>query len=114
MSKEQLFQPDREMVHCQLVDGAAQFSTFISADCDSGLQDAIEKWADGERVSIEVRFTLDGAVKERIESYCDASEGRHVLDADDRPMFDSIRAQLVAALALIDGIEWEGEPKATP
>ena len=100
-------------LHSDCEDGKVSFATYISTDTDeeSEISDAVYAWADGDNASIEIRFSITDCVDDMIDSYCCWSKSRSaehppIFGEDSKPMVDSLRAELLAAIERLDSIEF--------
>lgn len=95
----------------ELIDGRLNLYCWISDSLtweNEDLHHELLMWDQGDNEScISLNFTLQELVEYQIDGHRIDVTGE--LDADSRPLFEAIRAECVAAIALIDGLKFEGE-----
>lgn len=103
------YEPSDQMVFVRLEDGKIDLSVYLSNEVDSGdeIYAAIEAWASGEESAIIApHFTIASPVDYLIEGHQMPSFNNNI-DADAKPLFDAIRAEMAAQIARIDALVFQ-------
>jgi len=93
-----------------------QLFVYISdalTDIESASKSALE-WACGavndegvKEHNLALTFNLPEAVDELLEFYNEGAEDEKQIPVDKKPKFDSLRAQLIEAVALLDRVQYK-------
>jgi len=112
MSETNVFSPKINLIHCQeQKDGSALFSFYISNHCDEDLDPVMEAWLErNDEIAIEHPFKIPEIIDDMIEfRRYSTIEDKVVMGEESRPLMDDIRAQLMAALAKMDAIQFAND-----
>ena len=110
---------NNDMLHPKLGENGLELFCYISDAIDETLDEVMAAWGNGnEEVAISTRFTLSDALNSAIEMH-EMPAYDSAIDADAKPMFDAMRAELVAMIERIDALtfatpnaELTGDPLA--
>lgn len=92
------------MLHPKLGENGLELFCYISDAIDETLDEAMAAWGNGnEEVAISTRFTLSDALNSAIDMH-EMPAYDKAIDADAKPMFDAMRAELVAMIERIDAL----------
>lgn len=95
---------NNDMLHPKLGENGLELFCYISDAIDETLDEVMAAWGNGnEEVAISTRFTLSDALNSAIEMY-EMPAYDSAIDADAKPMFDAMRAELVAMIERIDAL----------
>jgi len=111
----------KKNAHCLHTDyesGKVTFGTYISTftDAESDISEAVYTWADEEDASIELRFSISDCVDDMLIGWgyggqmFDRNARPYIFAESKRPMVDSLRAELIAAIEKLDSIEFKPLP----
>lgn len=94
-------------LHPTLRDGSVVLCCYLSNFCDERLDGVMQEWvSSADEVSISQEFALRDALDSAIEmNEMPAHEG--AIDADEKPLFDAMRSELVAMIERIDGLTFK-------
>ena len=94
-------------LHPELRDGGVVLCCYLSNFCDERLDGVMQEWvSSADEVSISQEFALRDALDSAIEmNEMPAHEG--AIDADEKPLFDAMRSELVAMIERIDGLTFK-------
>ena len=96
-----------DMLHPKLGKNGLELFCYLSDAIDETLDDAMAAWGNGsEEVAISTRFTLSDALNSAIEMH-EMPAYDHAIDAAAKPMFDAMRAELMAMVERIDALTFE-------
>lgn len=103
------------MIHVDMVDGRLTLTAHLSnfGDADA-LDEVIEQWDGEAEVCIDQSFSVPGIIDDMIDIYRLVREPGAVFTADDRPMVEAMRAQLLEALEKLDRIKFIDAPPSEP
>jgi hypothetical protein len=90
-------------------DGAVTFGVYLAREAefdDSALNEAIEKWADGEDVFMNFRFSVRECVEDIVDGRRIAGFEDVVLEENDRPMVNALRQELLDMVARLDQVRF--------
>ena len=91
-------------LHSQLeIDGHVTYGIYLSNECpDDGFEEAMEEWLYGTSpVYINYRFSIRECIEDSINNYKLPGIAGSVIEENNRPVFDSLRTEL---LEMIDGL----------
>ena len=92
------------MLHPELGENGLELFCYLSDAIDETLDDAMAAWGNGkEEVAISTRVTLSDALNSAIEMH-EMPAYDHAIDADAKPMFGAMRAELMAMVERIDAL----------
>lgn len=98
-------------LHHDFENGLVTFGVYLSpaADCaDDELNEAIQKWADGDDVELNFRFSIRDCVEDMIEGNRYWREKEIVMMGDsNKAMVAALRAELVEMITRLDEIQFE-------
>ena len=104
------YEPENQLVFVRLDNGKIDLSVYLSNECDSGFEitQAILTWAeDSKSVIIAPHFSISSPVDYLVEGH--GFEGK--VDINAKPVFEAVRAEMVAEIARIDAIVYGPEVK---
>lgn len=97
-----------ECLHTEFSDGKVTFGIYMSTEVgDTELENAVLKWAECEDVFINFRFSVRDCVEDMIEGRRLLHADSLVMEADDKPMVDALRAELTEMIGLLQTIRFE-------
>lgn len=97
---------DAIMLHPALGPNGLEVYCLLSDGMDEFVDEAMEAWEQSdEAVSISTRFTLTQALDSAIELHVMPAYG-HDIDADAKPLFDAMRAELSTMIERIDALKF--------
>lgn len=92
------------MLHPKLGENGLELFCYLSDAIDETLDEAMAAWGNGnEEVAISTRFTLSDALNSAIYMH-EMPAYDKAIDEDAKPMFDAMRAELVAMIERIDAL----------
>jgi len=96
-------------LHDKLEEGRVTYGIYLSNECpDDGFEEAIEAWLNGSKpVSIHYRFSIRGCIEFSIALSRRRNIEGTVVEKEDRPLFDALRAELLETIARLDEIRYE-------
>jgi hypothetical protein len=103
-----VYEPTDEPLCVELKDGKIDLCVFLSNECnyDQALIDAMAAWLKNEdSVIIAPHFTVAAPVNALIDSHKMPGFNNDI-DIDAKPIFDTLRAELVAEIARIDALKF--------
>ena len=93
-----------DMLHPKLGENGLELFCHLSDAIDETLDEAMAAWGSGnEEAAISTRFTLSDALNSAIDMH-EMPAYDNAIDAAARPMFDAMRAELVAMVERIDAL----------
>ena len=92
-------------------DDTVTFGVYLSPESDSNddeLNEAIQKWAEGDDVELFFSFSVRGCVQDMIDfrMLAGSSLEEAVMLEKDKPMVDAMRAELLEMVALLDKVRF--------
>ena len=96
-------------LHHEFENGATTFGVYLSpeSDCDDDeLNEAIQKWANGDSVFLNFRFSISGCIEEVIEGRRYWGEKDVVMSIEQKPMVAALRAELLEMVSRLDEIKF--------
>lgn len=94
------------MLHPKLGANGVELFCYLSDAIDETLDGAMAAWGNGnEEVAISTQFALRDALDSAIEMHEMPAYG-NAIDAEAKPMFDAMRAELVAMIVRIDALKF--------
>lgn len=106
------YEPENEMVYVRLMeDGTLDLSIYLASEMVCSDEDEIEQavvaWALGkDSVIIAPRFKVSSPVDYLVEGHQMPAYGGRI-DAKAKPVLDALRAEMLAQVARIDGLEYK-------
>lgn len=93
-----------DMLHPKLGKNGIELFCYLSDAIDETLDEVMAAWGNGnEEVAISTRFALSDALNSAIEMH-EMPAYDNAIDEKAKPLFDAMRAELVAMIERIDAL----------
>ena len=93
-----------DMLHPRLGANGVELFCYLSDAIDETLDEAMAAWGNGnEEVAISTQFALSDALDSAIDMH-QMPAYDNAIDTDAKPMFDAMRAELMAMVERIDAL----------
>lgn len=109
------FEPENELVFVRFENGKIDLSVYLSNETneEQAMLASVTAWADDSSpVIIAPHFTVASPVDYLIDMHEMPAHNNHI-DANAKPIFDALRAEMVAQIARIDALVFE-DPDSQP
>ena len=116
MSDEQLigyvtYEPKEQMVFVRLHKGKIDLSVYLTNECEEAaeMMPVVTAWSeDTHPAIIAPHFSVSSPLDYLIDSH-EMHAHENAIDMDAKPIFDALRAELIAQVARIDALNFKAE-----
>ena len=106
METEMHIERSEGMLHPKLGENGLELFCYLSNAIDGELDEAMAAWGNrNEEVAISTKFTLSDALNSAIELH-EIPTYNNAIDANAKPLFDAMRAEMVAMIERIDALQF--------